>query len=120
MRLELKRIVLLALVSCLGAPRVVRGDDVVTAAPASRAAPASDGAIHRALEFLKKAQQPDGAWVSGGFGPATSVTSLAVMAFLASGHVPGEPGPYRESIEKGIQYVLAHQHKNGLLVSQHL
>jgi prenyltransferase/squalene oxidase-like repeat protein len=118
MRFELKSVAVLGVVMCIGGPRVVRGDDVVAAAPAGRVAPASDGAIHRALEFLKKAQQPDGAWVSGGFGPATSVTSLAVMAFLASGHVPDEPGPYRESIEKGIQYVLAHQHKNGLLVSQ--
>ena len=70
------------------------------------------------LEFLKKAQQPDGAWESGGFGPATSVTSLAVMAFLAAGHVPGDPGPYRKSIERGIEYVLAHQQPNGLLVSR--
>jgi hypothetical protein len=66
---------------------------------------------------LKKTQQSDGAWISGGFGPATSVTSLAVMAFLAAGHVPGEPGPYRESIERGIKYVLAHQRPNGLLAS---
>ena len=40
------------------------------------------------------------------------------MAYLAAGHVPGEPGPYRQSIEKGIRYVLAHQQANGLLVSQ--
>ena len=40
------------------------------------------------------------------------------MSYLAAGHVPGEPGPYRQSIEKGIRYVLAHQQANGLLVSQ--
>ena len=39
------------------------------------------------------------------------------MAFLAAGHVPGEPGPYRETIERGIRYVLDHQKPNGLLVS---
>ncbi|MFI5461539.1 MAG: prenyltransferase/squalene oxidase repeat-containing protein [Isosphaerales bacterium] len=39
------------------------------------------------------------------------------MAFLAAGHLPGEPGPYRETIEKGIRYVLAHQHQSGLLAS---
>ena len=77
----------------------------------------ADRAIQQSLVFLKKSQQPDGAWDSGGFGPATSVTSLAVMAMLAAGHVPGEPGPYRESIEKGIRYVLAHQHENGLIAS---
>ncbi len=77
----------------------------------------SDVAVHRALEYLKSSQKPDGAWESGGFGRATSVTSLAVMAFLAAGHVPGEPGPYREAVEKGIRYVVAHQRPNGMLVS---
>ena len=39
------------------------------------------------------------------------------MAFLAAGHVPGEPGPYRESIDRGIRYVLDHQHANGVIAS---
>jgi hypothetical protein len=86
----------------------------VAAAPAH---PQADAAIHRALEHLKAAQKPDGAWESGGFGKATSITSLAVMAYLAAGHVPGEPGPYRETIERGIRYVLSSQKPNGMLVS---
>jgi len=86
--------------------------------PAPGAAnPAADRAVGRALEHLKAHQKPDGAWESGGFGRATSVTSLAVMAFLAAGHVPGEPGPYRETVERGIRYVLAHQRADGMLVS---
>ncbi len=80
------------------------------------AASPSDESIRRALAYLKEAQKPDGGW-DAGFGRATSVTSLAVMAFLASGHVPGEPGPYREAIERGVRYVLAHQRPNGMLVS---
>jgi hypothetical protein len=99
-------------------PPGVCGDAVVAGAQARRGKAAEDAAVYRALEYLKRSQQKDGAWVSGGFGPATSVTSLAVMAFLAAGHVPAEPGPYRESIERGIRYVLAHQQQNGLLVSQ--
>ncbi|MGP0062271.1 MAG: prenyltransferase/squalene oxidase repeat-containing protein [Isosphaeraceae bacterium] len=86
-------------------------------AGAGEPASPSDTAIHRALDYLRSTQRPDGAWESGGFGPATSVTSLAVMAFLAAGHVPGEPGPYRESIERGIRYVLDHQHPNGVIAS---
>ena len=66
---------------------------------------------------MKSTQKPDGAWESGGFGRATSITSLSVMAFLAAGHVPGEPGPYRESIEKGIRYVIDHQLNDVMLVS---
>ena len=88
--------------------------------PASGAdvdAKASDRAVRRALEFLASDQKPDGSWESGGFGRATSVTSLAVLAFLAAGHVPGTPGPYRAVVERGIGYVLASQRSNGLLVS---
>ncbi len=76
----------------------------------------SDESIKRALVYLKDSQKPDGGW-DAGFGRATSVTSLAVMSFLASGHVPGEPGPYRETIDRGIRYVLTHQKANGLLVT---
>jgi hypothetical protein len=79
--------------------------------------PASELAVRRALDYLKGSQKPDGAWESGGFGRATSVTSLAVLAFLAAGHVPGEPGPYRECVGRGIDYVLASQRSNGMLVS---
>jgi hypothetical protein len=31
--------------------------------------------------------------------------------------VPGEPGPYRETVERGVRYVLAHQKANGMLVA---
>jgi hypothetical protein len=78
--------------------------------------PAVDRAIRRALEHLKSTQKASGAWEAP-FGEATSVTSLAVMAFLAAGHVPGEPGPYRVTVERGVKYVLNHQHADGLLVS---
>ena len=77
---------------------------------------AADRAIRRALEHLKSTQKGSGAW-DGGFGEATSITSLSVMAYLASGHVPGEPGPYRDTVERGVRYVLDHQHADGLLVS---
>lgn len=76
----------------------------------------SDAAMARALDYLKDVQKPDGGW-DAGFGRATSTTSLAVMAFLAAGHVPGEPGPYRDAIVRGVRYVVEHQKPNGMLVS---
>ena len=79
--------------------------------------PAADLAVKRALDYLASTQKPDGAWESGGFGRATSVTSLGVMAFLAAGHVPDAPGRYRETVERGIRYVVAHQRGDGMLVS---
>ena len=86
-------------------------------APARPAGPTeSDESIRRALEFLKGSQKADGGW-DAGFGRATSVTSLAVMAFLASGHVPGDPGPYCDVLDRGVRYVLDHQKSNGVLVT---
>ncbi|MEZ6067912.1 MAG: prenyltransferase/squalene oxidase repeat-containing protein [Planctomycetaceae bacterium] len=76
-----------------------------------------DSAIARALEFLSKEQQPSGAWVIDSIGDSTAATSLAVMSFLAAGHMPGE-GPYGEQIEKGIRWVCAHQERNGMLVAR--
>ncbi len=101
------------LISTFSSSPLARGQ----AGPPRVSSAASDRAVRRALEYLKSTQKPDGGWESGGFGKATSITSLSVMAFLAAGHVPGEPGPYREAVEKGIRYVLAHQKPNGLLTS---
>ncbi len=86
----------------------------VAAAPAN---PAADGAIRRALEHLKGTQRPNGSW-DAPFGEATSITSLSVMAFLAAGHVPGAPGPYREAVERGVRYVLDNQHPDGMIVAK--
>lgn len=77
----------------------------------------ADRAVKRALDYLKASQRPSGAWALGDGREATSITSLAVMAFLACGHQPGLPGPYRETIEQGLRYVVNHQQANGLLAT---
>jgi hypothetical protein len=75
-----------------------------------------DKAVDRALVFLQNNQERDGSWKSrGASNPA--VTSLAVMAFLSAGHVPGE-GRYGEVVEKGIRWVLKRQHDNGLIATE--
>src|SRR5215207_524681 len=74
-----------------------------------------DQAVDRALVFLQRLQEADGAWKSGrSRNPA--ITSLAVMAFLSAGHVPGE-GRYGDAVEKGVRWVLETQKPNGLLAS---
>lgn len=47
----------------------------------------------------------------------TGITSLAVMAFLAKGHTPGA-GPYGETVNRGVDYILSQQLDNGLLISK--
>jgi hypothetical protein len=93
-----------------------RGQDVPDPATLRPPDPKVESAIRRGLDFLRSSQKPDGSWEAS-FGKATSITSLAVMAYLATGHVPGQPGPYRDTVEKGLRFVLKSQKPNGLLVA---
>src|SRR5947209_8686141 len=95
---------------------------LLLAVPALAAEPAADKdkeldtAIERALTYLNTAQdKTDGAWRVGAAKNA-AITSLSVMAFLSAGHVPGE-GPYGETVEKGVRWVLKQQQSNGLLMA---
>ena len=74
-----------------------------------------DSAIVKGLEFLAREQQPSGAWTVGRLGESTATTSLAVMAFMAAGHVPGE-GPYGRQLQRGIRWVVDHQRPDDMLV----
>jgi prenyltransferase beta subunit len=80
---------------------------------------ALDTSLDRALAFLAKDQQSNGSWArDGGRGNqrnVTGITSLALMAFLAKGHTPGI-GPYGETLNKGIDFILESQQSNGMLV----
>jgi hypothetical protein len=76
-----------------------------------------DKAVDKALTFLANTQlKGEGAWTAGRAGRNVAITSLAVMAFLSAGHVPGE-GRYGPAIEKGVKWVLSQQKANGLLAS---
>ena len=76
-----------------------------------------DAGINRALVWLAGQQMPSGAWRSENYGESTAATSLAIMAFMAAGHVPDE-GPYGRHISKGVAWVLSEQQSNGLLVGR--
>lgn len=75
-----------------------------------------DLAIGKALAYLAATQQDNGTW-GGGFGSNTAVVSLAVLAFLARGHVPDD-GPYGEVVNRGVDFVVSSQRKNGLIFTQ--
>lgn len=90
-----------------------------------------DAAVERGLAYLatkqiddRTAQQIGSPELSGSFleesSPGnTGITSLAVMAFLAKGHLPGR-GPYGTVINRGIDYILRQQLDNGLLVCRNM
>jgi hypothetical protein len=86
------------------------------AAPAPEPDAAVDKAVENALVFLANNQDKvDGSWKAPGRGGSNpAITSLAVMAFLSAGHVPGE-GPYADVIDRGVRNVLKAQQANGLI-----
>jgi prenyltransferase beta subunit len=81
--------------------------------------PQVQSAVDRGLDFLAKEQQDNGSWrtATGGganTGPTAAVTSLAALAFMARGNVPGQ-GPYGDHLNRAVDYILSIQQKNGLL-----
>jgi prenyltransferase beta subunit len=69
-------------------------------------------AVDKSLEWLAQNQQPTGSWAHGKEAGTTAVPSLAVLAFLARGHIPGQ-GPYGDAINKAIDFVLDSQTTDG-------
>jgi len=74
-----------------------------------------DAAVTKGLEYLARKQKPDGSFETG-MPENSGIHGLAIMAFLARGHTPGN-GPYGEVINKGIDYILKQQHgETGLMI----
>lgn len=80
--------------------------------------PASRAAVERGLAALAARQNPDGSWSARvgakvgynysvqGHGPHVGITSIACLAFMAGGNVPGR-GRYGEAVSRGLDYVLS-------------
>lgn len=71
----------------------------------------TEAAIDRSLDYLASAQQRDGRW--GGENPV-AITSLVIIGYMASGHLPGE-GKYGDQIDRGISYLLDSADQSGYL-----
>lgn len=86
-------------------------------------------AAERGLKYLAAEQLPDGSWAADvgykleeGYrvwnrdAAHVGVTSLAGMAFLAGGHVPGR-GPYGDVVDKSVDYILKQVQQDGYITS---
>jgi hypothetical protein len=71
--------------------------------------------IDRGLAWLSRQQRADGSY-NAPLNAQPAATSLAVMAFISKGHLPGE-GPYGRQLDAAIDYVLKCQQPSGLLAS---
>ncbi len=75
---------------------------------------ASVEAVRNGLQWLAKRQSEKGSFSSGAY--PVAVTSLATLAFMADGNLPGR-GRYAEQVHKGIKYILdcAGRNKSGFI-----
>lgn len=88
-------------------------------------------AVEAGFRFLVRTQNPDGSWSSNagkkinehyrvfdkGRGVHhVGVTSLAILAFLAGGHIPGR-GPYGDVLDRAVTFVLDQVQTSGYVAS---
>ena len=115
-------LVLLLLLGAL-AP-AARADDTLGRG-ADELTPEVVAAVDGALGWLARRQNDDGSWKADvGFKlnqnyevtednkPHVGVTSLAALAFLAAGHLPGRGG-YGDNLERAVGYLLRHVNEEG-------
>jgi len=64
----------------------------------------TEGAVLRALRWLKREQKPDGSWDQ----PPVAMTSWALLCYLAHGETPASE-EFGMTVEKAIKYLAEHQ-----------
>lgn len=79
--------------------------------------PELTAAVDRGLAALASMQNDDGSFGQGRFAKNVAVTSLACLALMSDGHVPGR-GRYGPVVEKGLRYVLSCCGETGLIAGE--
>ena len=76
-------------------------------------------AVRKGLDWLARNQSRDGSWRSSGtFGSVpVAMTSMAGLAFLASGSTPTR-GPYARVVQKALHFLLRNVHPSGFIATQ--
>ena len=72
-----------------------------------------DPAVDRALIYLQRSQNEDGSFPQA-FGDTVGIPALVGMAILSKGFTPME-GPYAETLNRSLDFILANQRDDGLL-----
>ncbi len=73
-------------------------------------------AVNNGLRYIASQQKDDGRFATGG-SKNTYETSIALMAFMLQGHIPGQ-GKYGEAMEKGLSFLISKgQEQDGFLGS---
>lgn len=90
----------------------------------------TERAVADALRWLADHQSDDGRWdgnnfdLSGECGGETTaevdlaLTGLALMAFLASDNTHDKPGPFRDTVQRGLDWLVRQQQPDGSLMGE--
>ena len=62
------------------------------------------------LRWLKAVQNEDGSWPEN----KIAMTAMALCAFMAEGHRPGDSPEFSETMVKGANFIISHQQEDGL------
>jgi Prenyltransferase and squalene oxidase repeat len=74
-------------------------------------------AVERGLAHLAQEQNEDGSFGNGNYARNVAITSLACIAFMADGNLPGR-GRYGPQVERGLRHVLDQATDSGLIAGE--
>jgi hypothetical protein len=87
-------------------------------APLAADDPPPPKSVEQALSYLRGAQRDDGHWPTKNTHYESAVTSLAGLAFLSAGHVPGR-GPEGTAISKAVRALLKSHRPDGIFAHRY-
>jgi hypothetical protein len=105
-----------ATVLCLGAMAAAAPVDDGIPADFVEITAATRTAIDQGLDFLAREQATDGSFGADRYGRHVGITSLAGLAFMADGNVPGR-GRYAANVDRALDFVLRHVQETGLIAA---
>ncbi|MEM7754138.1 MAG: prenyltransferase/squalene oxidase repeat-containing protein [Planctomycetota bacterium] len=93
------------------------GNSAANNALVNEMTPELNAAVDNGLAWLASRQQPDGSFLGGRFGKNVAIASVAALAFMADGHLPGR-GEYGDVVERALDFVLSASAENGLIAAE--
>lgn len=73
-------------------------------------------AVDRGLAYLASVQNDDGSIGANRYGRNAGISSLACLAWMADGNLPGR-GKYAKNVERGLDFVLSCANETGLIAA---
>jgi len=71
----------------------------------------TETAVDRGLAYLAKTQNPAGYWSSARQGHEVAATALALVTYLGRGERHDKPGPYQQTVAKGLAWLLSQENR---------